>query len=96
MSGSFLSGCSQLPCDSALAPLGVFASPWVANPRKGRLPRRSGKINMKKAAEPKPDGKAKHPLVSHGGVCYNTRQLLTNAVLSQGGESSGGIARYRR
>ena len=30
--------------DSALAPLGVFASPWVANPRKGRLPRRAGLV----------------------------------------------------
>ena len=25
------------PVPSALASLGVFASPWVANPRKGRL-----------------------------------------------------------
>lgn len=30
------------------------------------------------------------------GICYNTRSFLTNAVLVTGGESSGGIERYRR
>ena len=28
---------ASFPVPSALASLGVFASPWVANPRKGRL-----------------------------------------------------------
>ena len=40
--------------------------------------------------------KVRHPLASPRGIWYNTHQLLTNAVLSQGGESSGGIERYRR
>jgi len=29
--------CQNQKIGSALASLGVFASPWVANPRKGRL-----------------------------------------------------------
>ena len=39
------------PVPSALASLGVFASPWVANPRKGRL-RSSFPIPQKLGADP--------------------------------------------
>ena len=41
------------PPRSALAPLGVFASLWVANPRKGRLSPAQREIEAtKKAAGP--------------------------------------------
>jgi hypothetical protein len=51
--------------DSALAPLGVFASPWVANPLKGRLSPTARKIafiaigskpNKKRPSGTKPEG----------------------------------------
>ena len=45
-------------CESSAArhslTLGEFVSPWVTNPRKGRLPRRAGKSKRQKAAGKSP------------------------------------------